>query len=145
MLFTQCTQHNALLTSFPMQFPVFLSPSDGAPNPPHGRSHPPLLYIMIIHYFPPLGFPSRFCPFVPGFGSPTKWKARVNYIPPLLSRSLSSGPLLTLASPFFIFLPFSGKPAARSTARPGAGLAHMRRSSRCLHAHTLFSSPWRKV
>lgn len=59
MLFTQCTQHNALLTSFPMQFLVFLSPSDGAPNLPHGRSHPPLLYIMIIHYFPPLGFPSR--------------------------------------------------------------------------------------
>jgi hypothetical protein len=114
-----------------MQFPVFLSPSDGAYNPPHGRSHPPLLYIMIIHYFPPLGFPSRFCPPFLALVPPQNTESKRKLPPPLRSGSPSSGPLPTLASPSSSFYPSVESRRLDSTARPGAGLAHIRRPSRC--------------
>ena len=79
VLFTRCTQARTIIDIMPHSSSphaissLFLSTSDGASNPLRDRSHPQLLYTMIVHYFRPPDPASRFfCPPFPAVETSTK-------------------------------------------------------------------------
>ncbi|KAF9793180.1 hypothetical protein BJ322DRAFT_106369 [Thelephora terrestris] len=106
-----------------------------------------MLYIMIIHYFRPLGSPSRFRPQSLALVPPQNMESKRKLIPP--SRTLppperlpSSGPSLSWLSPTSLFYLSAESQRFASTARPRAGPNPKRRSSRCnARANLFFFTP----
>jgi len=129
-------RHNASLISL-CNLSCVPSASDGTSNPLRNHSHPPLLYIMIVHYFRSLDPLPPSDPFILPNPHPHSR---------LPSDRVSPHPI-------YYALAFPSSPSSAescrldSTARQGAELIHIHLdalSSRC-NAHTNLFSPLHKI